>query len=624
MPRLGITRLLNQTARDNRRPRWAIVALLLCAALLRTYDLDSNSVETDEIYTLEVAGPESGLVDVVSVSLARYPVSKPPLYFLLAHLFLRLQDHDFLLRFPSLAFGVLGVATTYVAGTALFGRKVGLVGAFLLCISPLHIRYSQWARFYPLLMAFSLLSLYFLYRAMFEGNRRSWAGFIVATVLNLYTHFFALLVLLSECLFFILLWLQGLAATRRPKSTLPNEDQGLKSQSRVLVRRSSILAWIASLTVIVVAYTPMIPLLFATIGGPRGIAEDTETPGLEFSLPFFKGVLMEWSTGPGVASVLLLVLFLVGVSASLRKQGSSIVLALLWIGVPFGVLFTFPMGHRFYLRYLVFMLPMYLIVIGRGLMACDGLIAGLLGRIGDQQRGANGVGLTVGLALFGAVTVCPLQGYYSERASDWRAVASFLANNMSSGEAVLVRRPEFASALLHYDERLESAELGVLTLRDPLPADLPYEQGIWFVGKESRNDAMSRLERELVALTGGPVFKLVFQGCGNHHLPGAGEHMFWDLWVLYTRQGLDEAQLTNLYRHALDTVPPYAIDFVEKALHDLSVEGQRSEALIDAGQVPICLHLGVAAGPCAFPAGSCGATPGAPTRQLTASIRGHG
>ena len=51
-----MARLPGQTARDDKRVRWAMVALLFCAALLRTYDIDSNSVETDEIHTLEVAG----------------------------------------------------------------------------------------------------------------------------------------------------------------------------------------------------------------------------------------------------------------------------------------------------------------------------------------------------------------------------------------------------------------------------------------------------------------------------------------------------------------------------------------------------------------------------------------
>ena len=530
-----MARLPGQTARDDKRVRWAMVALLFCAALLRTYDIDSNSVETDEIHTLEVADSESGVLDVVSVSLARYHASKPPLYYLLTHLFLGLGDHDLLLRFPSLAFGVLGVAGTYVAGNVLFGRKVGLVGALLLCISPLHIRYSQWARFYPLLMTFSLLSLYFLYRGMFERGGRRWTGFIVATILNLYTHLFAFLVLLSEGLFFILMWLQGLATSRRPKSTSDNRDHGLKSQSRLLVQRHSVFALIASLVVISVAYAPMVPHLLASISGPGGIAEQTETPGIELSLSFFRALLTEWSTGPGIAFVLFLVLFLIGIFASVRNQGAQIVMAVLWMGAPFGVLFTVPMQHRFYSRYLVFMLPMYLIIIGRGLVACDDLVARLLRRIGDQQRGPNGVGLAVGLALFGAVTLPSLQGYYTEIVSDWRSAAVFVGNSISPGEIIIVTRPQNQVALLHYDGRLQAAEFRIVRHRDPLPPDLQYQEGIWFVGKQGRRNEISQLQDELAAAVEGQVFRTVFKGYGDHTAPGAGESMFWDVWVLHTR-----------------------------------------------------------------------------------------
>ncbi len=151
----------------SRTVRLAAVIIILCAALLRTHRLDFKSLDADEVFTVAIGDSDNSLLDVLSIPLHNTPTAKPAFYFLVTHFFLRLEDHDFLLRFPSLAFGVLGVAATYAVGTKLFGRKEGLTAAFLLCISPLHVRYSQMARFYPLLMTFSLLSLYFLYRTTF-------------------------------------------------------------------------------------------------------------------------------------------------------------------------------------------------------------------------------------------------------------------------------------------------------------------------------------------------------------------------------------------------------------------------------------------------------------------------
>jgi mannosyltransferase len=525
--------------RDRKRGRRIAVVLLLCAALLRLYRVDFKGLEADEIFTVAISDPHNSVLDVLSIPLHNSPQAKPALYFLVTHFFLRLEDHDFLLRFPALAAGVLGVAVTYAVGSALFGWKEGLAAAFLLCISPLHIRYSQWARFYTPLLSLSLLSLFFLWRAITRADLKAWLGFSVVTVLNLYTHLFALLVLAAETLFFTSWWLQSAIGFVRGKRASLHLTGDVRHGLPVWVSRRSILALLVALTIVTVAYAPMIPHLLASLVGPKGIAEDNETPGLEFSLSFFRGLQAEWSVGTGVGSMVFLAFFLAGVAVSLRGQRRPIALALTWVGVPLAVLFAVPLKHRFYPRYLVFLLPVYLVVVARGLTAGDDFVRYLLRRISGEKVARSSVGLIAGLVLLAGVSVRPLSQYYLETMSDWSRVASFLGGSVSSGEPILVRRALFEIALLHYDERLANVEFGVLSPQDALLADLPYERGIWFVGKEGRKNEMSRLEEALVALTERPVSKWVFEGYGDPRLPGAGESMFWDVWVLYTGSGPD-------------------------------------------------------------------------------------
>jgi len=562
---------------DNKVVRLALVILLLCAALLRIYGIGFKSLEADEIFTIGIADPENSLLEVLSIPLVNTPIAKPAFYFLVTHLFLRLEDHDFLLRFPSMAFGVLGVAATYAVGAALFGRKEGLVAAFLLCISPLHIRYSQWSRFYTMLITFSLLSLHFLYRGMHEGDRKSWVGFIGTTVLNLYTHLFAFFVLLSESIFFVLAWLYGSGLSRKAQRGVENRGHKQTPQRWIFAHRRSVLTLITSLAIVGVAYLPMAPHLLASLGGPKGLAEEAETPGLEPGLSFFRGLLAEWSAGSGLAILIFLALFVLGILVSLRNRRMEAVLALVWMSVPFVVLFAVPIQHRFYPRYLVFLLPIYLIVIAEGLTACGIGLAGMVERVSGEKGRYSWMGLAVGLAILGVLSLSSLHGYYGERTSDWKAAGTFSADMISPGEAIIVRRPGNQIALLHYDERLEDVEVGVARPRDPLPSDLQYEKGIWFVGKEGRKSEMSGLEEELAALSGGPVFKMVFEGYGDHTAPGAGESMFWDVWVLYAREGVDRAEVIELYNQALDVVPAYATSFVHRALQDLSIEEKASE-----------------------------------------------
>lgn len=562
---------------DNKTVRLALVIILLCAALLRIYGIDFKSLEADEIFTIGIADPENSLLEVLSIPLVNTPIAKPAFYFLLTHLFLVLEDDDFLLRFPSMSFGVLGVAATYAVGAALFGRKEGLVAALLLCISPLHIRYSQWSRFYTMLITFSLLSLHFLYRGMHTGDRESWVGFIGTTVLNLYTHLFAFLVLLSESMFFVLAWLYGLGPPRKAQRGVENRGHKQTPQRWIFANSRSVLTLITSLAIVGIAYLPMAPHLLASLGGPKGLAEEAETPGLEPGLSFFRGLLAEWSAGSGPAILIFLALFVLGILVSLRSRRMEAVLALVWMSVPFVVLFAVPIQHRFYPRYLVFLLPIYLIVIAKGLTACGIGLAGMLERVYGEKGRYPWIGLAAGLAILGVLSLSFLYGYYGERTSDWKAAGTFSAEMISPGEVIIVRRPGNQIALSHYDERLEDVQIGVARPRNPLPSDLQYEKGVWFVGKEGRKNEMSGLEEELTTLSGGPVFRMVFEGYGDHTAPGAGESMFWDVWVLYTHDGLDKAQVIELYKQTLHIVPAYATAFVHRSLQDLAPEEKASE-----------------------------------------------
>jgi len=555
----------------------ALVIVLLCAALIRLHGLDLQSLEADEIFTFAIADPDNSLLEVLSIPLHNTPTAKPALYFLMTHFFLRLHDHDFLLRFPSMAFGVLGVAATYSVGAALFGKKEGLLAAFLLCLSPLHIRYSQWSRFYTTLIAFSLLSLLLLYRGTYDGGSKRWGGFIGATVLNLYTHLFAFLVLLSEGVFFAVVWLRDFFVSRGASRRTGDPSCDQLEKRRIFVHKRALLNAILSVVIICVAYLPMAPHVVASLIGPKGLAEEAETPGMELSLAFFRSLLTEWSAGSAIGLLIFVALFLVGIVVSLNSARLALLLGLLWMVVPLAVLFAAPVQHRFYSRYLAFQLPIYLVFVARGLTRCGSAIGSVLERFGEGKGQRSWVGLSLGVIIAGAVSLWPLRAYYGERLSDWRAAGNFVADMMLPGEQLVVRNPGYQIALAHYDERLEEVDCGVASPRDPLPSDLSYERGIWFVGKEGRKNEMSGLEEELAALIGDPIFKMVFEGHGDHTAPGAGESMFWDVWVLYARDGMDEGEVAELYKRALDILPPHSTGFVHQALQDLAGEQQASE-----------------------------------------------
>lgn len=92
----------------------------------------------------------------------------PPLYYLLVKYWVAIfGNSEFLLRLPSVFFGVATIYLIFLIGKEVFGRNVGLMASVLLATSGLHVYYSQEARMYSL--ATFLVSL-----AFFTFLKKKW------------------------------------------------------------------------------------------------------------------------------------------------------------------------------------------------------------------------------------------------------------------------------------------------------------------------------------------------------------------------------------------------------------------------------------------------------------------
>ena len=160
--------------------RWAVWAAVALALAVRLWGLDKESFWFDEAY---------------SVALARYPVRLSslvelvgPVYTLFLHGWLYLGDTDWLVRLPSALFGTATVYVIYRLGEALWDAEVGLLAAFFLALSPLHVWYSQEARMYALATLLAAIGTWLFWRSLQEGRSRYLPGYVLAMVLALYTH----------------------------------------------------------------------------------------------------------------------------------------------------------------------------------------------------------------------------------------------------------------------------------------------------------------------------------------------------------------------------------------------------------------------------------------------------
>jgi mannosyltransferase len=177
-----------------------LLMVVLLGLTLRLYQIDRESLWFDEAHTYWTV--RSSPADIVK-SVANDVHA--PLYFLFLHYWVRiLGDSDGAMRLFSAMFGILAIPVVFQIGKLLFNDRFGLMAALFLSVSGFHIQYSQEARpysFYFFLTSLSLLSAIIAHK----GTRHAWIGYILSTVLLLYTHNTAILAVAAVMLFYLVL-----------------------------------------------------------------------------------------------------------------------------------------------------------------------------------------------------------------------------------------------------------------------------------------------------------------------------------------------------------------------------------------------------------------------------------
>ncbi len=129
---------------------------------------------------------------------------------------------ELLLRLPAIIAGVLSLVIFPVLVKKIFSLRVTIVFAFLVAISPFLIFYSRVSRPYSIftLLGFSaILSLYFW---VTSGQRRYAVIYVITTVLAVYFHLFAAVVLLVPlCYVFLIKLIHKLTAFCRKQVIVP-------------------------------------------------------------------------------------------------------------------------------------------------------------------------------------------------------------------------------------------------------------------------------------------------------------------------------------------------------------------------------------------------------------------
>jgi mannosyltransferase len=274
----------------------------------------------------------------------------------------------------------------------------------LLALNAFHIRYSQEARGYSLLVLLITLSAYFLVRLLESPNNRNRRTYLAVTVLAFYAHFFAVLVIAAQ---FVALFFD-------------------RERSRA-VRPARLLAWMS------VWFLPGLLFLLIKNQGQLDWIPPLRLSTLFGSLTLFAGQGGLWPLLAFAAATGWALISSRRPSSSGDRENFSLRLIAVWLLLPIGLLLLASSVKPLFLsRFLTMCLPALVLLAGAGLQRLK-----LPVRMGA-------VALVIVLSLLGArnyYTGLPAEG------EQWRELTHFVVSNSVAGDGLIfdngIARPVF-------------------------------------------------------------------------------------------------------------------------------------------------------------------------------------
>lgn len=375
----------------------AATLITLLGAAVRILYAGHDSLWFDEVLTLNTA--------VQGVAAAGEVRDHPPLLYWLATLALRLfPAHEVSLRLPSLLAGILTIPLLINSGKAVALPGAGLWAGFLLAISPFHVRYSQEARHYALLLFFALLSLLFLYRALSGARRKDWLAYGAATAIMLAVHYSAWLLFAAQGVL-VLGWLVVKLRHRQLQSVIP--------------------MWPAAVFLLP-ALLLLLPGALAAIEANAGASPAAGTTPAANLGTWLGNVWLAFGLDNALLAGVLLLLALAGAAILAARRRWRLLLSAVVIGlVPLALIQILAVARWALPKYVIYLLPLYLLAAGVSLQALSSGLARAAPWPGRASIRRLGVALLIAGVLL-SLAWPRLQAEYQWMVRDWRGAIAAL------------------------------------------------------------------------------------------------------------------------------------------------------------------------------------------------------
>ena len=400
---------------QNSRPKWLpITSIIILAACLYFYQLGTESLWIDELYSIEDA--QKSIPELLSTSTR-------PAYYILLHIWMLFGTDEAWLRGLSVIFALVTIFLVYKLGSHLIDDSVGLLAAGLMTLSPLFINHAQEVRMYGLSNCLCLGGTLALSITLERIRAASLISWLVLRILAVLTTPLNIFLLIPDGI----LWLWKLRKNRQVMIIFAFVGLGLVGLS---------LFWIYLQWESIFIYF-------------QDWSSDQPKPGITNVIARLTSFTARWPlrtvSSPLSHFYKLYTVMLVGILGFSftfvnPKYNPKVFRLAAWAFLPAGALLTISwlLGPIWLPRYLLFVAP-YLLIL---------LAAGFLGVWHKQRK------LAVILALMYIFAVgSGLQNYYSvPYRANWRGVTQMIAEEEQSGDvlAAIISHSRPNIALKHY------------------------------------------------------------------------------------------------------------------------------------------------------------------------------
>jgi len=455
----------------------ALVLLTFAGTLLRVFHLGNKSLWMDE---------------AASVALARMPwhqfawvwwleEGNMTAYYLLLRPWLHIGNAEGWIRLLSVLFGIAAIPAIFFLARQLMRTNVAIIAAAFLAVNPAHVYYSQEARSYSMLVFFAIMSCFYFVRAMETHRSPDWLLWVLFSVIAVYTHYFAALVLVTQAVSVFLLRSEKVQWTRLVGWSLVIIVLTLPGISFVLFRGNTIpLPWIPRPSAKEVVH------LFMFLGG---------------SGPKFAVYALLWTAG------------LLSIVRTWRKNGRSeeswrTGLLVIWVVLPIVIAALASLHHSvFAQKYLLICLPPIIVL---GALGADTIRPKVLGIV-----------MVVALCAFSVGT--DIRNSIKPR-EDWRGAVNSILTLAEPGDAIVFYPFYSRVAYDYYQHRFGpgapplrvfappfyGAGEDQTTLQKILASETPNFRHVWVVirgGKENLQEQSPAFAAALESRFGSPQLR---------------------------------------------------------------------------------------------------------------------